>query len=109
MNLKVLFIILGYYGLFSVFLLLGSDIFNPSTGYTGGIEFNQSGEMTSTEISDGGLFTTGVNFGRFFGILLFGIGLPSSFPSWFTMIFTLWQIVITIISAGWLISSIWDG
>lgn len=109
MNLKILFIIIVYYAFWVIFLLLGSPVFNSNTGYTSSIDLNQSSPLTSSEVDTGGLFGTGVDFGRFFGILLFGIGLNPSLPSWFLTMFALWQTIVTILSVGFVISSIWNG
>jgi hypothetical protein len=35
--------------------------------------------------------------------------LPASTPSWFAIMFAVWQTVVTIMSVGFVISSIWDG
>lgn len=107
MNLKILFMILIYYGILSlVFTLGGSTLSNA--GYNTTISLNDS-EMTSNEIDTGGLFGTGVSFTRFLGFLLFGVGLPEDTPSFFNVIFILWQTLVTIFTIGFIISSIWDG
>ena len=109
MNLKILFLILCYYSIFAIFLLLANPIFNLQEGYSGGIDLNQTGELTSSEIADGGLFTTGVNMGRFFSLITLGIGLPNTLPSWFVVMFMFWQTIMTILSVGFVVAMIWNG
>jgi hypothetical protein len=104
MDLKILFILLVYYSVFSAFFLLG----NVLDDFDNNIVLDD-GELASTEIDQGGLFNTGVSFGRFFGLMTIGIGLPDDTPSWFQILFSLWQTLLLIFSAGFIISSIWDG
>lgn len=105
MNLKILFMILMYYSILSLFFILGGATF---TGFSNNIALNST-NLTSSEIDTGGLFGTGISFGRFFTLITIGIGLPASTPSWFAIMFAVWQTVVTIMSVGFVISSIWDG
>jgi len=106
MNLKVLFLLLFYYAIMSSFFLL-SDVFEDS-GASSNINLASS-ELQEEEIDTGGLFGTGVSFGRFFGLVSFGIGLPDETPNWFKVLFTLWQSCVSIFVIAFIISSIWDG
>lgn len=65
--------------------------------------------IASEETDTGGLFGSGVSFGRYFALATFGIGLPSSTPSWFAMMFFAWQTIVTSLTVGFIVSSIWDG
>jgi len=106
MNLKILFVILVYYSVLSATFVLGGDaMFND---YDVNISLNDS-ELSSSEIDEGGAFTGGISFSRFFTLVTFGIGLPDSTPSWFTFLFALFQSLITILSIGFIIDSIWSG
>lgn len=105
MNLKILFLILIYYGVLSLVIIMGGSVFS---GYSSNIELNESA-LSSGEIDQGGLFGTGVSFSRFFTLITFGIGLPLDTPSWFLLMFGMWQTIVTIFSVGFIISSIWDG
>lgn len=105
LNLKVLFIILLYYTILSAVFIAGASEFG---GYSSNIALNDS-DLTSSEIDQGGLFGTGVSFGRFFTLVSFGIGLPSDTPSWFAFLFGAWQTLVTIFTVGFVISSIWNG
>ena len=107
MNLKILFLLLVYYGLLSLFFILGGSIISDA-GYTTNIELNST-SLTSSEIDTGGIFNTGVSFGRFFSLITFGIGLPSDTPIWFAIMFGVWQTIFTIFAVGFVISSIWNG
>jgi hypothetical protein len=88
-----------------VFAAPGSPISNPANydlnNSAGGLEGSESGE--------GGLFSIGVSFARFFGFVLFGIGLPSDTPALVNWIFIIWETCISIFTAGWIINSIWGG
>lgn len=105
MNLKILFMILMYYVLLSAFFIFGSSNYSD---YDYNVNLNST-NLTSSEIDTGGLFGTGVSFGRFFGFVTIGIGLPDDTPSWFSIMFSLWQTIFLIFTIGFVISSIWDG
>lgn len=66
-------------------------------------------EYTSEDIESGGLFGTYVSFARFFGLVTLGIGFPSNTPLFVVIPFIVWQSIVTIFSAGFIISSIWNG
>ena len=106
MNLKVLFMILIYYGVLIIFLL--SPVSPLKDSYTVDVELNST-SLTAGEVDSGGLFGTGVDFGRFASLISVGVGLPSDTPSWFTFIFALWQSIFLIFTIGFFISSIWNG
>jgi hypothetical protein len=61
MNLKILFLILIYYGVLSLVFIVGGSTF---TGYSNPINMNST-NITSGELDRGGLFGTGVSFGIF--------------------------------------------
>lgn len=98
--------IIVYYAVLSLVFSFGSDVFADG-GITSNISLNDS-DISSPEVDTGGLFTTGVSFVRFLGLLTLGIGL-GDVPSWFAVIFFLWQTMVTILSIGWFIASIWNG
>ena len=105
MNLRILFLILFYYTIISLFFLTGGAYLGDAST---NVNLNES-SLTSAEIDTGGLFNTGVSFGRFFTLIGFGIGLPSDTPVFMQFFFFAWQTLITIFSVGFIISSIWDG
>ena len=110
MNLKILFIIGIYYTIFSLFFIFGDQYFNAGSGYTNTINLtNITTGVSSAEVQEGGLFSAGQSFLRFFGFVLFGIGLPSSTPTAFMAIFIAWQTLFTILTVGFIVSSVWDG
>ena len=106
MNLKILFIILLYYGIISlVFITGGSHL----TGYSSSVNLNST-NISADELDRGGLFSSGISFGRFISLVTIGVGgLPSDTPTWFTLMFAVWQTTFLIFSVGFIISSIWDG
>ena len=69
--------LLIYYGVLSLMFTLGSSTFSD---YSNTIALNGT-ELADSEIEQGGFFSTGVNFARFFSFVGFGIGLPDSTPS----------------------------
>ena len=81
MNLKVLLLILGYYSFIALLIGTGLTLFSDA-GITTDVVLNDSA-MSSSEIDDGGFFSTGISFTRFILLISFGIGLPSDTPTWF--------------------------
>ena len=106
MNLKVLFLIICYYAVISIFLSFGLSYTDDD--YTYSNPLNDS-SISNDEIDTGGLFGTGVSFTRFTGLITVGVGLPGNTPIGFKSIFVLWQSLVTILTIGFIISSIWDG
>lgn len=106
MNLKVLFLLLLYYTILSSMFLLSDGLFTDN-GFNSNININAS-NIDSAETSGVGL-VAGSGFTRFIKFVGFGIGLPSDTPSWFSTLFALWQSLVTILSIGFIISSIWNG
>jgi len=105
MNLKILFMLLGYYGLIIVLLTASGS---PFTDIDYNASINSSG-LGDDETDTGGLFSVGVDLGRFFALVGFGVGLPSSVPSVISLAFTIWQSMVTMFTVGFIISSIWNG
>lgn len=105
MNLKVLMIILAYYAILSVIILFPNS---PMGAYDVANVYNDS-DLNSAEVDTGGVFSGGVDFGRFFGLVTIGVGLPDDTPEWFAWSFAIWQSMALIFSVGFIISSIWDG
>lgn len=95
-----------YYSIISLFFAFGGSYLS---GYSTNIDLNNSDLTSSEGVEDAGLFSTGVSLGRFFGFVAFGIGLPADTPAWFSIIFFIMQTGITIFTAGFVISSIWNG
>lgn len=91
--------------MFSLVFLLGGSTMD---GYSSSVELNST-DISEPEIDTGGLFSSGVSFGRFFTLITAGIGLPDDTPAWFGIMFSAWQIIINILAVGFIISSIWDG
>lgn len=109
MNLKVLFVLLMYWSLMGLVLYSVFSVSFNDAGYVltdGGLNDT---DLSTPETDTGGLFTTGVSFGRFFTLMLFGVGLPGSTPVWFVVLFSAWQTLVTILTAGFIISAIWNG
>ena len=110
MKSKFLLLILLYYAIISITVVVsaGSGAFPEEDFINTTFEVNSSA-LQSSEIDSGGLFGTGVSFGRFFGIIIFGIGLPNSIGVIPAFIFGLWQSIITIFTVSVIISAIWNG
>jgi len=107
LNLKVAFMFLVYFTIVSLIFIIGSPagIFDD---YSANISLNES-ELTPGEVEQAGFFSIGISFGRFFGWVLFGVGLPSDTPGWFTVLFFAWETIISILAVVFVVSSIWDG
>ena len=113
-----LLIALAFYWLISfAFFSVSGSAFGVSNDY--GIESNFSisdveNGINATSLSEedldaGGFFSVGISFSRFLSFSTFGISADSSSPSWFLLIFSLWQIAIIILSVAFVISSVWNG
>ena len=94
-----------YYAILGLVFYFGGISFLGYTSNTG----IPSGNVSAAEIDKGGLFSTGVDFGRFALLLTLGIGLPASVPAAFQIIFAIWQSSILMLTIGFIISSIWNG
>ena len=108
MNLKILLMLLIYYAILSLTFALGGTVFTEANEFNISDPLNDS-DLSEDEIDTGGLFGTGISFGRFFVFVAFGIGLPSDTPGWFITIFAIWQTIMTIYAVGFIIASIWNG
>jgi len=110
MDLKIGFLLAGYYIVISMIFIFGNavGIFEAGDGYNNTIALNDS-SLSSEEIDEGGFFGTGVSFGRFFGWVGFGVGLPSDTPLFFSLLFIAWSTLMTILTIMWIINSIWSG
>jgi len=108
MNLKILFMLLFYWSCLSIISIgfFTTDFVDSGYSVTGAL--NDS-ELGSGEVDTGGSFLTGVDFGRYLVFMVFGIGFPIDTPNWFLVIFAVWQTILTIFTAGFIISSVWDG
>lgn len=107
MDLKILGVILLYYFLLaSTFLLGGAYMTDAGGSFNGSID---SSNITAAEMDKGGLFGTGVDFGRFVSLLTIGVGLPSDTPAVFSTLFIIIQSLILLFTVGFIISAIWNG
>lgn len=100
MKLGILFMFLLYYGLLSMFFLMGgSDLME---GY------NSTIEMNVTEVPEGGfsLITILDEPLKFILFVGFGIGLPDDTPTWFNIIFIIWQSIILLLFIGFIYQAI---
>jgi len=105
MNLKVLFMLLLYYSVIIIVLAVPGS---PLSDIDYNASINGSG-LSDDETDTGGLFSVGVSLGRFFALVGFGVGLPSSVPTFISYAFVVWQSLVTMFTVGFIISSIWDG
>jgi len=106
MNLKVLFMLLLYYSLLSLFFVFGST---TMTDYTSETELDVSEFDNSSVMEIESIYDLGDAFGRFFIFLGFGVGLPEDTPTWFNTIFITWQSLMFMLSLGFLYQSIRGG
>ena len=110
MDVKIGFLLAGYYIIISMVFIFGNAVglFTGSDGYNSTIALNDSA-LNSEEIDTGGLFGSGVSFGRFFAWVGFGVGLPDDTPTFFSIMFIAWSSLMSILALMFVISSIWDG
>lgn len=110
MDLKILAVIIVYYIMWILAFSLGG---NYLTGYTENINSSiltmGNSTLAANEQTDPGLWAAVVSFGRFFGFVALGIGLPGGLPGVIYLFVFLIQTGITIFSVGFVISSIWNG
>jgi len=105
--MKILLVLILYYVFIILMFSVQGSILSDA-GYNTTVELNNS-ELSSGEIDSGGFFSTGVSFARFFGFVVFGVGLPSDTPIWIS---TIWIIIasgISVFTVGFLFDSIWGG
>jgi len=107
MNLNVLFALLGYYAIIIIGIFASGVVYDDA-GYTTTIDLTNL-NTTQTNTQEGGLFSTGVDFGRFFTLLAFGVGLPDDTPDFMKIFFMLLQTIVLIMTIAFIISSIWNG
>lgn len=108
MNLRILFMLLIYYtiiSLFYIFAIADSSYYNP-TVWTNSVSLNSS-NLSSGEVDSGGFFTTGISILRF--LMFVGVGFGIDAPTWFQIIFSAWTIILNILAVGFVISSVWNG
>lgn len=105
MNLKILVFLIMYWSFWGLLFYFGTDVL---IGYSVSDIQTLDSSLDPAEQDTGGLFSGGVSFLRFAGLVAFGIGLPSV-PLFFQIIFSFWQSAVTILSIGFFIDSIWSG
>jgi len=108
MNLKILFVLLVYWSAFLVIFAVGGDTILEDQLTSVDADFNSSAMGFNETSTTGGIFGSGISFGRWFAFATFGIGLVNA-PSWFAVVFASWQTMMSIFTIGWIISSIWNG
>ena len=77
-----------------------------SSTLTGDINISEQQEGFEEETWFSTFFDVLGSIGRFFGLLLFGVGLPSSVPATISLIFATWQTILTMMTAGLLITAL---
>jgi len=107
MKLNYLLPFLLWFGIITlVYLTLPTDIKTDSVVISE-IDFNET--ITTGDVGTGSLVDIiGIIF-RFIVFVGFGIGLPSSTPSFFVTFFVIFQSIITILFLAFIISIFWDG
>jgi len=112
MDLRIGFILGVYYSLLVLIFLslngMANDYGLGDINATTNIDINSSA-LTEAEIDRTGLFAVGVSFERIFAWTGFTVFLPDDSPSWFLLIFGVWQSLVNIFTVFWALSSLWDG
>lgn len=105
MNLKILFMLILYYTCISLFFSFAPINF---IGYSSNVNLNDTA-ITGGEIDTGGVFTGGVSFTRFLGLVTVGVGLPSDTPTAFKAFFIIIQSGILLFTIGFFVDALWSG
>lgn len=108
MNLKILFGLCVYWIFWIIFLTSDMSPLYEEAYITDSIDLNVTA-LSDSEQDTGGLFSSGVSFGRFAKFTVFGIGLPSNYPSWLKYLFGLWQTILTLLTIGFFLDALWSG
>lgn len=108
MNFRILFMILVYYSIITI--MFAFDTTSVMTGYSTNANVSgMRGNLTAEESGTGGIFSVGVSVARFFGFVIFGVGLAADTPGWFALCFFLWETIISLLSVAFIVNSIWSG
>lgn len=108
MNLKILGILIIYYLLCGLIILAISLVVGTTASQNMTGVFNGTG-IQPPETDTGGLFSSGISFGRFFSLLFVGIGLPDDTPTIFMAVFAIFQSAVTFFTIALIIDAIWSG
>lgn len=108
MKLVFLIFLLIYYFCISALALGTLEGENPINAFNISGDINAS-EVAGNEQDTGGLFGSGVSFGRFFMFVAFGVGAFPDAPQIISTLFIGIQSCLTVLSIGFAISSIWNG
>lgn len=108
MNKGLLIGFVVYYALMSLVFIIGNSV---------GLFNDFSSNIDINSINSTGLSTVNPNpveniltfLARFVGWVFFGVGLPSDTPTFFSVPFVVFQVVVTILFIAFIISSIYNG
>lgn len=109
MKLGYLALILFYYFIIGTLVaVIPTSISDGATSSTLNDDFNLTEVQGSIEEESwwGQFINILGTLARFFGLLLFGIGLPSSTPTLIVFVFAGWQTMVTILTATMIINGI---
>jgi hypothetical protein len=106
MKLNYLLPFLLWFGIITlVYLTLPTDVKTDSVSTD--VDFNET--VTSADLGSGSVVDIIAVIFRFIAFVGFGVGLPSSTPSFFVTFFTVFQTIISVLFVGFIISMFWDG
>jgi len=110
-NIKLLITILIYWTVWSLVFVASGQLDTPVLDDTNNtiVIGNLTGDLEADETRGVGFWTSAISFGRFAVLVVFGVGLPSDTPVFFSMIFMALQTMVSIVTVGFFISSLWDG
>lgn len=121
MNLRIVMAFLLYYGIIGLLFTFGSGFLSDSTTTLTPIVADTNttiGNTTNTNSSQylsggsdlfGGIFSAIQKIGQVVGFMFFGMGLPSSTPTFFKVFFIAWQSLITLFGVVVFLSGIHNG
>lgn len=108
MNLKILGLLLIYYIFCGIMIFAVSSLMTTDASQNMTQAFNDTA-LTSPETDTGGLFSSGISFLRFFGLITVGIGLSSETPTIIMVVFAIFQSAVTLFTIALVIDAIWHG
>lgn len=114
MNLKLLFVYIGYYAFIGLLFLL---VALPADEADAAVldDFNYSNPINASDLEEqdypeAGIFTgITLDLARFIGFVGIGVGLPDTVPLGISIMFIVWESCVTLTLIGFVITAIWNG
>lgn len=109
MNLKILFVILIYWGFFFLISNIAGGILLQDEGYTTTSVFNESAITEGELPTDVSVINAGEVLGRYVDVIDGRFNIGDDAPEWFQLMFAVWQSIWILFTIGFFISAVWNG